>query len=70
MKKAMASPEPIDVSLGQGVPVRLVYETAVPREDGGVDFIADVYGRDRNMELALQQGYPYPPQQVPLVKKK
>jgi murein L,D-transpeptidase YcbB/YkuD len=70
MKKAMASPKPIDVTLGQGVPVRLVYETAVPREDGGVDFIADVYGRDRNMELALQQGYPYPSKQVPLVKKK
>jgi hypothetical protein len=29
-----------------------------------VDFIADVYGRDRNMELALQQGYPYPSKQV------
>jgi murein L,D-transpeptidase YcbB/YkuD len=70
MKKAMASPKPIDVTLIQGVPVRLVYETAVPREDGGVDFIADVYGRDRNMELALQQGYPYPSKQVPLVKKK
>ena len=69
MKEAMASPEPIDVTLGQGVPVRLVYETAVPREDGGVDFIADVYGRDRNMELALQTGYPYPSRQVPLVKK-
>jgi len=35
-----------------------------------VDFIADVYGRDRNMELALRQGYPYPLRQVPLVKKK
>jgi len=70
MKLAMASPKPIDVTLGQGVPLRLVYETAVPRDDGGVDFIADVYGRDRNMELALQQGYPYPPRQVPLVKKK
>jgi len=70
MKEAMASPKPIDVSLGEGVPVRLVYETAVPREDGGVDFIADVYGRDRNMELALRQGYPYPLRQVPLVKKK
>ncbi len=67
MKKAMASPTPVDVTLGQGVPVRLVYETAVPREDGGVDFVADVYGRDRNMELALRQGYPYPPRQVPLV---
>jgi hypothetical protein len=32
--------------------------------------IADVYGRDRNMELALRQGYPYPSQQVPLVRKK
>jgi len=42
----------------------------VPREDGGVDFVADVYCRDRNMELALQQGYPYPPRQVPLVQKK
>ncbi len=69
MKEAMASPEPIDVTLGQGVPLRLVYETAVPREDGRVDFIADVYGRDRNMELALQTGYPYPSRQVPLVKK-
>jgi murein L,D-transpeptidase YcbB/YkuD len=70
MKKAMASPKPVDVTLGQGVPVRLVYETAVPREDGGVDFIADVYGRDRNMELALAQGYPYPIRQVPLVKRR
>lgn len=70
MKKAMASPKPIDVTLGQGVPVRLVYETAVPRADGGVDFIADVYGRDRSMELALRQGYPYPAKQVPLVPKK
>ena len=70
MKEAMASPKPIDVTLGQGIPVRLVYETAVPRDDGRVDFIADVYGRDRNMELALQQGYPYPLRQVPLVKKK
>lgn len=70
MKEAMASPKPIDVTLGQGVPVRLVYETAVPREDGGVDFIADVYGRDRNMEQALQLGYPYPSRQVPLLKKK
>jgi murein L,D-transpeptidase YcbB/YkuD len=70
MKKAMASPEPIDVTLGPGVPVRLVYETAVPRAGGGVDFIADVYGRDRSMELALQLGYPYPARQVPLVKKK
>ncbi len=70
MKKAMASPKPVDVTLGQGVPVRLVYETAVPRGDGGVDFVADVYGRDRNMELALQGGYPYPARQTPLVKKK
>jgi len=70
IKQAMASPKPIDVTLGQGVPLRLVYETAVPREDGGVDFIADVYGRDRSMELALQQGYPYPSRQVPLERKK
>ena len=70
MKEAMASPTPIDVTLEQGVPLRLVYETAVPREDGGVDFIADVYGRDRSLELAVRQGYPYPLRQVPLVQKK
>ena len=70
MKQAMASPKPVDVTLGEGVPVRLVYETAVPREDGGIDFIADVYGRDRNLEQALQLGYPYPSRQIPLLKKK
>lgn len=70
MKQAMASPKPVDVTLAQGVPLRLVYETAVPRDDGGVDFVADVYGRDRSMERALRLGYPYPPRQVPLVQKK
>jgi len=70
MKEAMASPKPIDVTLAQRVPLRLVYETAVVREDGGVDFVADVYGRDRAMEQALQLGYPYPARQLPLVPKK
>ncbi len=70
MKEAMASPTPIDVTLQEGVPVRLVYQTAVPGEDGGVDFVADAYGRDRSMELALRGGYPYPNRPVPLQKKK
>lgn len=70
MKKAMKSDIPVDVSLPNGVPVRLVYETAVAREDGGVDFVADVYGRDRSMEQAVALGYPYPSRPVPLVQKK
>jgi murein L,D-transpeptidase YcbB/YkuD len=72
MKQAMASPTPVDVGLSSTskVPVRLVYETAVVRADGHVDFVRDVYSRDIAMEQAVDLGYPYPSRQVPLVQNK
>jgi murein L,D-transpeptidase YcbB/YkuD len=72
MKQAMASPIPVDVNLPptSKVPVRLVYETAVVRADGHVDFVRDVYARDVAMEQAVDLGYPYPAHQVPLVENK
>jgi L,D-transpeptidase YcbB len=41
------------ISLGEGVPVHILYWTCFPDREGGLQFRQDVYGWNRRMELAL-----------------
>jgi murein L,D-transpeptidase YcbB/YkuD len=50
---------PLQVNLTQPVPVHIVYATAVARENGEVNFYADLYGHDRTLARLLARGYPY-----------
>ena len=40
--------------------VILFYDTVHVNSEGVVFFVDDVYGHDRQLDTALQQGYPYP----------
>ncbi|HXZ79417.1 MAG TPA: L,D-transpeptidase family protein [Terriglobales bacterium] len=51
---------PVQVNLKQKIPVLIVYATAVVLENGDVEFFDDIYGHDRDLEVVLAKGYPYP----------
>tara|TARA_R110000868_G_scaffold99983_9_gene274898 strand:+ start:2014 stop:3813 length:1800 start_codon:yes stop_codon:yes gene_type:complete len=43
----------VTVKLDKKIPVHLVYFTAIQNDDGGVGYLSDVYGHDRNMVKIL-----------------
>jgi murein L,D-transpeptidase YcbB/YkuD len=52
------------VAIGRTLPVHMVYFTAVADDDGKVETVADVYGLDRKMAVAMfgsAAGFPEPP---------
>jgi L,D-transpeptidase YcbB len=59
IEKAMARDRPLTVSLGERIPVLVVYSTAVAQRDGEMHFYADIYGHDRRLAERLAAGYPY-----------
>lgn len=48
------------VDLSAPVPVFVIYSTARARENGDVEFYADVYGLDLELDRLLKLGFPYP----------
>ncbi len=48
---------PVQVDLSRPVPVHIVYATAVARENGDVEFYADIYGHDRTLAKLLARGF-------------
>jgi L,D-transpeptidase YcbB len=49
----------VRVNLGSPVPVLIVYDTAVVKENGDIHFLEDIYEHDGKLELELAKGYPY-----------
>jgi len=56
----MHAERPTQVNLKQKLPVVLFYDTVHVNSEGVVFFVNDIYGDDRQLEVALAQGYPYP----------
>jgi murein L,D-transpeptidase YcbB/YkuD len=50
----------VTITVNQGVPVFIVYATALAYENGEVHFYDDIYGHDARLARALAKGYPYP----------
>jgi murein L,D-transpeptidase YcbB/YkuD len=50
----------VAVTLTKGIPVFIVYATALAYENGEVHFYDDIYGHDARLVAALAKGYPYP----------
>ena len=59
IREAMTAGEPLKVTLRTPIPVFIVYETVLARENGEVYFYPDIYGLDAALETALARGYPY-----------
>ncbi|MDZ7632044.1 MAG: L,D-transpeptidase family protein [Gemmatimonadaceae bacterium] len=59
IEAAMNRREPLRVPLSRGIPVHVLYATAVALEDGRVIFHDDIYGHDAALAAQLARGYPY-----------
>jgi murein L,D-transpeptidase YcbB/YkuD len=59
VREAENGARPLQVNLGQPIPVLIVYGTAVVRENGEVYFFDDIYGHDAALDQLLVKGYPY-----------
>ena len=57
---AMQAARPTRVNLKEPLTVILFYDTVHVNSEGVVFFVDDIYGHDRQLDGALQQGYPYP----------
>ena len=57
---AMQAERPTRVNLKPPLSVVLFYDTVHVNSEGVVFFVNDIYGDDRQLDLALAQGYPYP----------
>jgi murein L,D-transpeptidase YcbB/YkuD len=57
---AMQGSRPKRVDLREPLTVILFYDTVHVNSEGVVFFVDDIYGYDRQLDAALQQGYPYP----------
>jgi murein L,D-transpeptidase YcbB/YkuD len=60
VRAAMAQGMNQQVNLPRPIPVLIVYGTVIVPEDGLVHFYDDIYGHDKELDQALQKGYPYP----------
>ncbi len=61
VKAAMESSEDnVRVNLPQGIPVFIVYATAVAAESGEVYFYTDIYQRDAKLDALLRKVAPFP----------
>jgi murein L,D-transpeptidase YcbB/YkuD len=56
--KALASGKTREVDIGETIPVRLLYHTAVADESGRITFVPDVYGWNDKLATALGWGPP------------
>jgi murein L,D-transpeptidase YcbB/YkuD len=57
---AMQAERPTRVNLKEPLTVVLFYDTVHVNSEGVVFFVEDIYGHDRQLDAALEQGYPYP----------
>ena len=60
IEAAMQGTRPTRVNLKQPLTVVLFYDTVHVNSEGVVFFVDDIYGDDRDLEVALARGYPYP----------
>ena len=60
MTQAMQSERPVTATLARRIPVLVLYATAVADDAGRVFFYNDIYGHDRDLDLLLRRGFPYP----------
>ena len=60
IRAAMEGEDDQRVNLSGPVPVCIIYSTAFARDNGEVNFYADVYGLDVELTRLLKAGYPYP----------
>ena len=49
----------VQVNLASPIPVLIVYQTAIVKENGEIYFFHDIYGHDRALERELNKGYPH-----------
>ena len=57
---AMNGERPTRVNLKQPLTVVLFYDTVHVNSEGVLFFMDDIYGHDRELDAALQRGYPFP----------
>lgn len=57
---AMKGDKPVRATLAEPMTVVLFYDTVHVSRQGVVYFMSDIYGHDKVLGAALQQGYPYP----------
>lgn len=57
---AMQGTKPLRVTLKQPLTVVLFYDTVHVNSEGVVFFVRDIYDDDRELDMALKRGYPYP----------
>ena len=57
---AMQGTRPTRVNLKEPLTVILFYDTVHVNSEGVVFFADDIYGDDRQLDAALERGYPYP----------
>jgi murein L,D-transpeptidase YcbB/YkuD len=60
IEAAMQAERPTRVNLEEPLDVILFYDTVHVNSDGVVFFVDDVYGDDRQLDAAIERGYPYP----------
>ena len=60
IEAAMQGTRPTRVNLKQPLTVVLFYDTVHVNSEGVVFFVDDIYGDDRDLDVALSRGYPYP----------
>ena len=53
-QEALVSGEEVQIHFARRIPVHIIYRTALARPEGGLEFRADVYGRDAKIWQALQ----------------
>ena len=58
--EAMNGEKPTRVNLKQPLTVVLFYDTVHINSEGVLFFMEDIYGHDRELDAALQRGYPFP----------
>ena len=57
---AMQGTKPLRVNLTHPLTVVLFYDTVHVNSEGVVFFVRDIYDDDRELDVALKRGYPYP----------
>jgi murein L,D-transpeptidase YcbB/YkuD len=60
IEAAMQANHPTRVNLKEPLTVVLFYATVHVNSEGVVSFVEDIYRHDRQLDAALEQGYPYP----------
>ena len=60
IEAAMQGDHPTRVNLKEPLTVVIFYDTVHVNSEGVVSFVGDIYGHDRQLDAALEQGYPYP----------